>query len=458
MAQRDEFELRVVEVVEALPERNQRERPAPAEHRVATAHEVVEALKASKGSAALADQIPMRPELWEMVGYFDVNGWSGPAATGLILWDADFSLYTMLECTDFDFAFFGGAEWPAGSGAPGTATGRACCFFRLPGGPEARFYIISVQLQRVEPFYDHVDPVVAFFIDDIPMGELQWQDTRPINQPLTVSAAPGFHRFDVRQVSGSYRFWNVTIWRALPESVDDPGDGLFGWPPRRTRPAVGAAGDESGLRVAEAPEALSEPDQRERPAPAGHRGATAEEMVEALLASKGSASLTGLIPVRPPAWEMIGYFDVNGWSGPAAVELALYKADFDTFDIQWSLYNNFAFFSGAEWGTHFGAPGTVTGRACCFFKVPRADYYIISVQLQRLDTLYDPVVPVVAFFIDDIPMGELQWQDIYPINQVLVVHAAPGLHRFDVRQKWGSYHFLSVTIWTNAPPQSLDAP
>jgi hypothetical protein len=75
----------------------------------------------------------------------------------------------------------------------------------------------------LDSLFDETGPAAGFFIDDIPMGELQWQEsTYPIDHLLVVSAVQGFHRFDIRQVSGSYHFLSVTIWMSAPEGVDEP--------------------------------------------------------------------------------------------------------------------------------------------------------------------------------------------------------------------------------------------
>lgn len=211
MTTRGNMELNLVEAMEPGPECDRASLPLPSEHRVSTAQEVLGALKATKGGASVIERVPTieRLEAWEEVAYFDVRGWSG-AATALMLWDADFDgFFGMQMCLDNNFALFTGASWDTSFGAPGTATGRACCFFEAP---RTDYYIFNVQLDSLLSGFEPSPPVVAFFMDDIPMGELQWEGS--INQPLAALVAEGFHRFDVRQVSESFHFRSVTIWKS----------------------------------------------------------------------------------------------------------------------------------------------------------------------------------------------------------------------------------------------------
>ena len=174
----------------------------------------------------------------------------------------------------------------------------------------------------------------------------------------------------------------------------------------------------------------------------------------ALESSPGGELLLEHVPLLGShgAWNQVAYFDVHGWSG-LATALTLWDADFDGFfNMQECLDNNFAVFTGASWDTEFGAPGTTTGRVCCFFEAPSAEYYVINVQLDSLT--FESFSPVVAFFIDDIPIGERQWKG--SINQPLAIHVQDGFHRFDIRQVSDSFHFRSVTIWQSLalPPAS----
>ncbi len=110
-------------------------------------------------------------------------------------------------------------------------------------------------------------------------------------------------------------------------------------------------------------------------------------MLEALKATKGAGTVIERVPMleRPEVWEEMAYFDVRGWSG-AATALTLWDADFDGFfNMQQCLNENFALFTGTVWDTEFGAPGTATGRVCCFFEAPRTDVYILNVQLVALE-------------------------------------------------------------------------
>jgi hypothetical protein len=226
------YELRIVEVTEALPSREPPTREVPTPRARPTAQETFEALLAHEGAAGVIEQVPSlaRAELWEEVAYFDVRGWSGPAAGAVAFWDADLDARYSLE--DFlanDFMFFAGASWGRHFGAPGTTTGRIGCFFYLPQlPPPPPQESVALPLPSVDltfharlysygpPDWEPEEPKVQFFIDEqVPLGERVlphgWVDT-----VLHLRLVNGPHLFEIRQAkgSGSFLFQNVSVWKS----------------------------------------------------------------------------------------------------------------------------------------------------------------------------------------------------------------------------------------------------
>ena len=89
MARGDDFELTIVESMEAHAPREIREGIASTDL-TTTPEEALEALKATKGAAAVLKQLPLldRPELWFTTAYFSVCRKTGTARY-LDFWDTD---------------------------------------------------------------------------------------------------------------------------------------------------------------------------------------------------------------------------------------------------------------------------------------------------------------------------------------------------------------------------------
>ncbi len=121
---------------------------------------------------------------------------------------------------------------------------------------------------------------------------------------------------------------------------------------------------------------------------------------------------------RPDLWVKLAYFDLTGGSGPAALFVFFWDADFDITPnpVEVDIWNNYMLFSGASRSRDFGAPGTTTGQISCAFapwlSLPSGSGdYVIHVELWGYGPWqggYDsePEEPKVAFFIDGIPLGE----------------------------------------------------
>lgn len=167
---------------------------------------VARALKRTVGSKELIAQIPnfAKWQLWAPIATFSVCQKTG-TATFLDIWDADhFDGFTdmqrnLSECRVW-FSADGFTFWDA----PQTKTGRVNCFFRAP---TAGNYVCNVQLQS-----HGGSAVVECLIDSFSFGPLPFNGS--INQPHPCSLSAGFHSFRIRQMSGSFFFANLTVWRA----------------------------------------------------------------------------------------------------------------------------------------------------------------------------------------------------------------------------------------------------
>jgi hypothetical protein len=205
MAKGDEFELTIVESMEAYPPPEVREGIA-ATDLVTTPEEALEALKATKGAEAVLKRIPLldRPDLWLTTAYFSVCRKTGTAMY-LDLWDLDcFDGFTdMARCVRDCRAWFSGDGYEFwGSGE--TKSGRVNCYFTAPA---AGWYTCNAKLQSWPP---SSQAVVECFIDNSTFGLLPVLGT--INQPHQAQLSPGGHHFRIRQVSGSFFFLSLTIW------------------------------------------------------------------------------------------------------------------------------------------------------------------------------------------------------------------------------------------------------
>jgi hypothetical protein len=169
------------------------------------AQDVLEALAATDGSQQIISQIPnlADPLIWLPVATFSVCMKTG-TATFLDIWDCDhFDGFTDIknnlnQCRIW-FSANGYTYWDS----PQTKTGRINCFFRAP---TAGNYVCNVQLQS------YAGPAqVECLIDSFSYGPLPFNGT--INQPHPAHLSAGYHSFRIRQMSGSFFFAHLSVWK-----------------------------------------------------------------------------------------------------------------------------------------------------------------------------------------------------------------------------------------------------
>jgi len=169
------------------------------------AKKVFKALVKTPGADEILKKVPRLAEfkLWGPVATFSVCQKTGTAKY-LDIWDADhFDGFTdMQRCLTDCRAWFsadGFTTWGSGQ----TKTGRINCYFKAPA---TGTYVCNVQLQS------HAgSAVVECLIDSFSYGPLPFNGT--INQPHPAILSAGFHHFRIRQMSGSFFFLNLTVWR-----------------------------------------------------------------------------------------------------------------------------------------------------------------------------------------------------------------------------------------------------
>jgi len=208
MADQAEFELKLIESKESFRVPDGREGAGAAEL-VVTPEEALQALKATKGAASVLKKVPNLEHLhfWQKIAFFSVCQKSGTALF-LDLWDVDhFDGFTDIkrsleECRAWysgdGFDFWGSGE---------TKTGRVNCYFTVPSDGH---YVCHARLQS---YPDTAPAVVECLIDNNSFGPLQVLGT--IDQPHPAILKAGGHHFRIRQLSGSFFFVSVTVWRIL---------------------------------------------------------------------------------------------------------------------------------------------------------------------------------------------------------------------------------------------------
>jgi hypothetical protein len=166
---------------------------------------VYKALASSPGGQEILAKIPnLRDfQLWLPTATFSVCMKTG-TAMWLDIWDADhFDGFTdmqrcLTDCRAWfsadGFDFWGSAE---------TKTGRINCFFRAPA---AGNYICTAELQSFGG-----PALVECVIDSSSFGFLPVNGT--VIQPHPCVLGTGGHSFRIRQVSGSFFFVALTVWR-----------------------------------------------------------------------------------------------------------------------------------------------------------------------------------------------------------------------------------------------------
>lgn len=202
----DDFKLSIVDSLKSFAAREEREGITAADL-ATTPEEALEALKATKGAAAVLKQVPNLENLeaWFPTAYFTVCSKFGTARY-LDIWDTDhFDGFTdMQRCLNDCRAWFsadGYDSWGSGQ----TKTGRINCYFTAP---TAGTYTCNARLQS----YPATSPAsVECRIDNSSFGPLTVLGT--INQPHMSNLSAGGHHFRIWQRSGSLFFLSLTVWR-----------------------------------------------------------------------------------------------------------------------------------------------------------------------------------------------------------------------------------------------------
>jgi len=166
---------------------------------------VYKALASTLGGKEIIAQIPdlANFQLWLPTATFSVCMKTGTAAF-LDIWDNDhFDFFTdMQRCLTDCRAWFsadGFDFWGSGQ----TKTGRINCFFNAPANGN---YICTAELQSFGG-----PALVECLIDSSSFGFLPVNGT--VVQPHPCVLSPGGHSFRIRQVSGSFFFIALTVWK-----------------------------------------------------------------------------------------------------------------------------------------------------------------------------------------------------------------------------------------------------
>lgn len=165
----------------------------------------IRAMKATPGGDSLIARMPSfgRLDLYIPVASFTVCAKTG-TATFLDIWDADHfdGLSDMKRCVAECRAWFS-AEGYQSWDAPQTKTGRVNCFFKAQ---RAGNYSCTVVLRSFQG-----PAMVQCLIDSFDYGALPFNGLKIQPHPAALTA--GYHSFRIRQLSGSYFFESLTVWR-----------------------------------------------------------------------------------------------------------------------------------------------------------------------------------------------------------------------------------------------------
>lgn len=169
---------------------------------------------------------------------------------------------------------------------------------------------------------------------------------------------------------------------------------------------------------------------------------TPQEALEAIKTSKGAPAILKRFPNLGDLslWFSTAYFSVCRKTGTARY-LDIWDADhFDGFtDMQRCVSDCRAWFSGDGYQT-WGSDQTKTGRVNCYFTAPSAGVYTCNARLQSYST-----PAVVECLIDNSSFGPLTVSGT--IDQPHFANLSAGGHHFRIRQRSGSFFFLSLTVW-----------
>ena len=175
-----------------------------------TTEDILRAFKKARGYKDIISQIPKAATLrgWQQgtqIAYFSVCSKSG-AAWWLDIWDCDhFDGFTDMQRSVSDcrawFSHTGYSTW----GSAQTATGRINCYFNAAVAGD---YSCVAQLAS---YPSSSGATVECLIDNNTFGNLPFTGT--ILQPHFSTLSAGGHHFRIRQVSGSFFFLSLTVYR-----------------------------------------------------------------------------------------------------------------------------------------------------------------------------------------------------------------------------------------------------
>jgi len=206
MAKVSEFELKVVESRKNVTAPEARDGVAVVDV-VANVDEVLDSLKATKGAEKVLKAVPdlEKLDIWTHVAHFSVCQKTGTAQF-LDVWDCDlFDGFTDLQrCLNDCRVWFSGDGYDSwGSGQ--TKSGRVNCYFRAP---TAGTYVCYARLQSHPAT---TTAVVECLIDNNSFGPLPFTGTK--SQPHVANLSAGGHHFRIRQLTGSFFFLSLTVWK-----------------------------------------------------------------------------------------------------------------------------------------------------------------------------------------------------------------------------------------------------
>jgi hypothetical protein len=169
---------------------------------------------------------------------------------------------------------------------------------------------------------------------------------------------------------------------------------------------------------------------------------SAKLVASALKKSNGSKTVLADFPelAHWPSWLPVATFTVCQKTGTATY-LDIWDSDhFDgVTDMQHNLSDCKVWFS-ADGYQSWGSGETKTGRINCFFRAPEAGNYVCNAQLQSYAGS-----AVVECLIDSSSFGLLPFNGA--INQPHPCSLDAGYHHFRIRQKQGSFFFVSLSVF-----------
>lgn len=205
-----------------------------------------------------------------------------------------------------------------------------------------------------------------------------------------------------------------------------------------------SAANEFRLTLGESTKEFKPPVHKERgPAPRAPRLNLEPRLIaRALKATPGFADVAMHLPnlAKWQLWSPVATFSVCQKSGTASW-LDIWDDDhFDGFtNMQRCLSDCRVWFSDQGY-TFWDSAQTRTGRINCYFRAPTSGTYLCNVQLQSFGGGAQ-----VQCLIDSFNFGPLSFNGT--IQQPHMRTLSAGSHSFRIRQDFGSYFFVGMTVW-----------